>query len=48
MLKHHRMRYRGLTDLLALFRGELAETDLGCYWAPMPAPPMPPSPNAAR
>jgi demethylspheroidene O-methyltransferase len=33
MVKHHRMLYRDLTDPLALFRGELAETELGRYWA---------------
>ncbi|WP_200344987.1 methyltransferase [Halochromatium glycolicum] len=33
MVRHHRMLYRDLEDPLALLRGELAETELGRYWA---------------
>lgn len=33
MVRHHRMLYRDLADPLALLRGELAETDLGRFWA---------------
>ncbi|WP_313778497.1 polyprenyl synthetase family protein [Thiorhodovibrio frisius] len=33
IVRHHRMLYRDLTDPLALLRGELAETELGRYWA---------------
>ncbi|WPL19339.1 hydroxyneurosporene methyltransferase [Thiorhodovibrio winogradskyi] len=33
MVRHHRMLYRDLTDPLALLRGELADTELGRFWA---------------
>ncbi|MBK5965977.1 methyltransferase [Thiocystis minor] len=33
MVKHHRMLYHDLDDPLALFRGELSETELGRYWS---------------
>ncbi|TVQ87164.1 MAG: methyltransferase domain-containing protein [Chromatiaceae bacterium] len=33
MVRHHRMLYQDLTDPLALLRGELAQTELGRYWA---------------
>ncbi len=33
MVRHHRMLYHDLDDPLALFRGELAETELGRYWS---------------
>lgn len=33
MVRHHRMLYQDLADPLALFRGELQETQLGRYWS---------------
>lgn len=33
MVQHHRMLYHDLDDPLALFRGELAQTELGRYWS---------------
>jgi demethylspheroidene O-methyltransferase len=33
MVRHHRMLYHDLDDPLALFRGELAATELGRFWA---------------
>ncbi len=33
MVRHHRMLYHDLEDPLALFRGELEETELGRYWS---------------
>jgi demethylspheroidene O-methyltransferase len=33
MVRHHRMLYHDLDDPLALFRGELKETELGRYWS---------------
>jgi demethylspheroidene O-methyltransferase len=33
MVRHHRMLYHDLDDPLALFRGELEETELGRYWS---------------
>lgn len=33
MVQHHRMLYHDLDDPLALFRGELKETELGRYWS---------------
>ena len=33
MVRHHRMLYHDLDDPLALFRGELTETELGRYWS---------------
>jgi demethylspheroidene O-methyltransferase len=33
MVKHHRMLYRDLVDPLALFRGEVEQTELGRYWS---------------
>ncbi len=33
MVKHHRMLYHDLDNPLALFRGELSETELGRYWS---------------
>ncbi|MBK1641738.1 methyltransferase [Chromatium okenii] len=33
MVKHHRMLYHDLYDPLALFRGELGETELSRYWS---------------
>jgi demethylspheroidene O-methyltransferase len=33
MVRHHGMLYRDLIDPLALFRGELEQTELGRYWS---------------
>ncbi|MGB5736319.1 MAG: methyltransferase [Thiohalocapsa sp.] len=33
MVKHHRMLYQDLADPLALFRGEVEQTQLGRYWS---------------
>lgn len=33
MVRHHRMLYHDLDDPLALFRGELGETELSRYWS---------------
>ncbi|MGB5831186.1 MAG: methyltransferase [Thiohalocapsa sp.] len=33
MVKHHRMLYQDLADPLALFRGEVEQTELGRYWS---------------
>jgi len=33
MVRHHRMLYHDLDDPLALFRGQLEETELGRYWS---------------
>jgi demethylspheroidene O-methyltransferase len=33
MVRHHRMLYHDLDDPLALFRGELPQTELGRYWS---------------
>ncbi len=33
MVRHHRMFYQDLADPLALLRGEVAQTELGRYWA---------------
>nr|WP_304298925.1 methyltransferase [Chromatium okenii] len=33
MVKHHRMLYHDIDDPLALFRGELGETELTRYWS---------------
>lgn len=33
MVKHHRMLYHDLSDPLALFRGELGQTELSRYWS---------------
>ena len=33
MVRHHRMLYQDIKDPLALFRGELGETELARYWS---------------
>ncbi|ESQ16371.1 MAG: hypothetical protein N838_06080 [Thiohalocapsa sp. PB-PSB1] len=33
MVKHHRMLYQDLADPVALFRGEIEQTELGRYWS---------------
>lgn len=33
MVRHHRMLYHDLDDPLALFRGQLQQTELGRYWS---------------